>query len=159
MVFGCVPSDGRSSVPLVGPAAFIRRSNSRRGNDVRALASRQIRRIWSSSMGLKPVAATMAPYSCSMNSSCLLVVDRPGGADLRAHAALAVFEHVAVVGIDGRDLRHGLRKRDIDRAAVVHAEVKLVRNLLLRTLFRAQRRSRCRRSSFTKRALLRDFHV
>ena len=68
----------------------------------------------------------------------LLVVDCPGGTDLRAHAALAVFEHIAVVGIDGRDLRHGLRKRDIDRAAIVHAEVKFVRDLLLRTLFRTQ---------------------
>ena len=68
----------------------------------------------------------------------LLVIDCPGGTDLRAHAALAVFEHAAVVGIDGRNLRHGLRKRDIDRAAIVHTEVKFVWNLLLRTLFRTQ---------------------
>ena len=62
----------------------------------------------------------------------LLVVDRAGGTDLCAHTALAVFEHVAVVRVDGRDLRHGLCEGDIDGAAVVHAEVEFVRDLFLR---------------------------
>ena len=68
----------------------------------------------------------------------LLVIDRSGGADFRAYAALAVFEHVAVVRVDGRDLRHGLCEGDIDGAAVVHAEVEFVRDLLLRALLGAK---------------------
>ena len=46
----------------------------------------------------------------------LLIIDRARRADLRAHAALAVFEHVAVVGVDRRNLRHRLRKGDVNRA-------------------------------------------
>ena len=68
----------------------------------------------------------------------LLVVDRAGGTDLCAHTALAVFEHAAVVRVDGRDLRHGLCEGDIDGAAVVHAEVEFVRDLLLRALLGAK---------------------
>ena len=67
----------------------------------------------------------------------LLIVDRTRGADFRAEAAFAVFQHVAGVGVDDGDLRNGLRERNIDRASIVHAEIKLVRHLLHRAFFHA----------------------
>lgn len=81
------------------------------------------------------MAATIAPVFLLDDGILLLVVDGARRADLGADAALAVFQHVAVVGVDGRHLRHSLRKRDIDGAAGVEAEVELVRDLLLRALF------------------------
>ena len=68
----------------------------------------------------------------------LLIINRARRADLGAHAALAVFEHVAVVGVNRRNLRNRLRKGDVNRAPGIEAEVKRVRDLFLRTLFRAR---------------------
>jgi len=75
----------------------------------------------------------------------LRVVDRSRGAYLRAYAALAVLQHIAVIGIDDRNLRHCLGKRNVDRAAVVHSEVELVGDLLLRTFFGAETAARALR--------------
>ena len=66
------------------------------------------------------------------------IIDRASGADPGADAALAGFEHGAVVRVYGRDLRHGLRKGNVDCAAVVHAQIEGVRHLLLRAFFRAK---------------------
>ncbi|CDC70437.1 unknown [Candidatus Colimorpha enterica] len=67
----------------------------------------------------------------------LFVIDSSRSAYLCADSALAVLQHVAVIGIDDRNLRHCLGKRNIDRAAVVKPEVESVRHLLLRALFGA----------------------
>ena len=67
-----------------------------------------------------------------------LIVDRADRADLGADTAFAVFQHHTVVRVDRGHLRHGLRKGDIDRAAGIHAEVELVRHLLLRAFLGAQ---------------------
>ena len=67
-----------------------------------------------------------------------LIVDCARTAHLGANAALAGFQHHAVLRVDGRDLRNSLCKRDIDRTAIVHAEVEFVGNLLLRAFFGAQ---------------------
>ena len=60
----------------------------------------------------------------------LLVIDGTGGTHLGANTALAVLQHIAVVGIDGGDLRHSLSKRNVDGRTVVHTQVKLVGHLL-----------------------------
>ena len=68
----------------------------------------------------------------------LRIVDGARGADLGTHAALAGFQHRAVVRIDRRDLRNGLRERDIDGAPLVHAQIELIWHLLLRTFLGTQ---------------------
>ena len=50
-------------------------------------------------------------------------------------AALAAFEHGAVVRVDGRNLGNCLGKGNVDRAAGVHSKVELVGNLLLGAFF------------------------
>ena len=68
----------------------------------------------------------------------LLVIDSTRSAYLCADSALAVPQHIAVIGIDDRNLRHCLGKRNVDSAAVVKPEVESVRHLLLRALFGAE---------------------
>lgn len=67
----------------------------------------------------------------------LLVVDSPRRADLGANAALAVFEHIAVIGVDSRNLGNSLCKGNINSPSVIHSEVKFVGNVLLGAFFRA----------------------
>ena len=88
----------------------------------------------------------------------LLVVNGACRADLRAHAALAVFEHIAGVWVNRRDLRHRLSKGYVDCAPGIESQVKLVRHLLLRAFFRT-----CPTAGadifFYKARLAADFHM
>ena len=69
------------------------------------------------------------------DSILLLVVDSTCRADLRADAALACFEHHAVIRVDSCDLRDSLSERDIYCRAVIESHIELVGDLFHRALF------------------------
>ena len=66
------------------------------------------------------------------------IINGASRADLGADTALAGFQHGAVVGVNGRHLRHSLCKGNIDGMAVVHTQIEFVGYLFLGALFGAQ---------------------
>src|SRR5574344_1568928 len=67
-VFGGFPSEGRSSTPFVGPAALQSRSNSSEETTSLLCAYANSSNGFKS-IGLYPVATTIAPYFSSITSS------------------------------------------------------------------------------------------
>ena len=67
-----------------------------------------------------------------------VVVDSACGTYFGAYAAFAGFQHGAVVGVYGCDLGYCLCEGNIYGAAVVHAQVKFVGHIFLRTFLGAE---------------------
>ena len=68
----------------------------------------------------------------------LLIVDGACGTYFRTYAALAGFQHGAVIGVNGCYLRYCLCEGDVYGTSVVHTQVEFVGHLLLGALFGTQ---------------------
>ena len=87
--------------------------------------------------GLKPGRQDDGAVLALEDLVFLIKLDRPGRAIFLAQAALSGTEVQALGLVDNGDIRDGLRKRNIDRAARVQAHVEFVQALAGGALFRA----------------------